>query len=120
MDTATPHSQTPNTSVPMAAKPIADGHEMLADLLGRDPDAMPEVLRELTMLRGAVESVRQVADHLTHRLAHVLAPPVPRDTVPPTQAFSIDSAVGHHVRDTYTDVSRIEDQLASILARLTV
>ena len=116
-----PNATRPTPPDEFTAMPVSDRDHMLAELLSRDPDSMPEVLRELTMLAGAVDGLDRLAAELRARLTHVMALDEPADpNVLSSTAPPVDTALGQKVRTTYEDVVQVERILGGILGRLAV
>jgi hypothetical protein len=77
-------------------------------------EQMPEVHRELTMLRGALEDVRRRADDIVAKTMSVQRniPEEKTDNMP-VDLMPVTTEVGKHLRDMTEECS----QIASILAR---
>lgn len=90
----------------------------LADKAQQDPDSMPEIVRELTMLKGAVASLHSSAKHLIDKVVDITRP----DEVPQekrlAEVLPTSTALAIALREITNEVSMIEDKIASATYRI--
>lgn len=113
---------TPMPTGALPETPTSMGDERLHDLIARDPDTCPEVIRELVMCRGALDSLSRTVEEFRTSLHHVLrVPGVPREHVPvPNNAPATESALGVYVRGLYDEIGHVERLVQDTAARLAV
>jgi hypothetical protein len=83
------------------------------------PENIPEVLREVTMIRGALSGVEHRWEELVIQLRPVrqqrpemVSPDSPQDS------FAVYSPLAKDLREIYAEVSRIEDWIVSLIGEL--
>lgn len=106
---------------PELGEEVSQAEVTYADLTGRDPGTMPEILREQILVAGALDCLEREIRQLEERLAHVLVPDYPRALVATEQDIpSVETIPGRRVRESYLLVQGLEDRVTNLRSRLAV
>lgn len=86
------------------------------------PENMPEVPREITMIRGALEGVGRRVDDLRNQLkiVRLQKPEAVSESTKGDEPWPVYSDLGKQLRDVYREISQIEDALSGLTGELAL
>jgi hypothetical protein len=82
------------------------------------PEQMPEIARELTIVKGAFASLQIRTEELITKLTPALRPDTPHDGVALKEGFEVRTPVGQELHELQHMISKLEDRVASAGFRL--
>lgn len=85
---------------------------------GNGPDEMPEVLREMVMIRGAVISTEKVVEELLSRLDGVRHNRPEISEINKQSTPEVLTPLGQDLRQVYNDLSALNDRVLRVVGQL--